>query len=510
MKRKSAFNGVVVLTVALIVVKILSALYRVPYQNVLGDAGLYAYQQIYPLVALGVILSMHALPSATTQMLGTQGDAARYTRVLTYVQIAGVATFGVILATAPYIAQLMGDVQLTPMIRVASSTFLVVGALGILRAHYQARQSMHIPAYSQVIEQVIRVAVILVTVVVFYKSSLTIYEAGSIALFGSILGFIASTLYLMIKRPFKLQWHSSTPVSLPWRHFIFAVMIFAASQLIVILWQILDNFTIVNVMKHTGAPFQQLIEEKGVYDRGASFIQMGLIVTTTFCFVLIPLLTDAFRQGAIMKAHRYANVSLKITVVISVAASAGLINLMPLMNHVFFKDDVLTSTLIVYMLSVIGVSWVMLEMALLQVVHRKRFVLISLMISACMKFIMNIVFLHHFGIIGASISTVVSLFIFAFILHIATRKHYRFEALHTFLWRLFAAIVCMSIAVQGAMYVMPELGRFGGLIELLILAVIGIAVLLLCVMYMHILTYKELRYLPFGNIRHYFKRGKKR
>ena len=55
------FNGVVILTLALIIVKILSAIYRVPYQNVLGDTGLYAYQQIYPIVALGMILSMNAI-----------------------------------------------------------------------------------------------------------------------------------------------------------------------------------------------------------------------------------------------------------------------------------------------------------------------------------------------------------------------------------------------------------------------------------------------------------------
>ena len=62
MKHKEAFNGVVVLTAALIV-KILSV-YRIPYQNILGDTGLYAYQQVYR-VALGMILSMNAIPSAT-------------------------------------------------------------------------------------------------------------------------------------------------------------------------------------------------------------------------------------------------------------------------------------------------------------------------------------------------------------------------------------------------------------------------------------------------------------
>ena len=85
-----AFSGVVVLTGALIVVKVLSALYRVPYQNVLGDEGLYAYQQIYPIVALGMILSMNAIPSAVTQTLGGHGTAQRYSMVLRYLQIVAI------------------------------------------------------------------------------------------------------------------------------------------------------------------------------------------------------------------------------------------------------------------------------------------------------------------------------------------------------------------------------------------------------------------------------------
>ena len=62
------------LTLALLVVKVLSAVYRVPYQNILGDEGLYAYQQVYPIVALGVILTMNAIPSAVTQVFGSEGD----------------------------------------------------------------------------------------------------------------------------------------------------------------------------------------------------------------------------------------------------------------------------------------------------------------------------------------------------------------------------------------------------------------------------------------------------
>lgn len=72
---------------------------------------------------------------------------------------------------------------------------------------------------------------------------------------------------------------------------------FAVSQLIVIVWQVVDSFTVIHALQMTGLDFDEATIFKGIYDRGASFIQMGLIVTTTFCFVLIPLLTDALKQN---------------------------------------------------------------------------------------------------------------------------------------------------------------------------------------------------------------------
>ena len=104
---KGVFNGVVVLTIALIIVKVLSALYRVPYQNILGDGGLYAYQQVYPIVALGVILSMNAIPSAVTQTFNANGNPNQDTRVLLRLQFAGVIFFLLLFMCAQWVAFLM-------------------------------------------------------------------------------------------------------------------------------------------------------------------------------------------------------------------------------------------------------------------------------------------------------------------------------------------------------------------------------------------------------------------
>ena len=49
---KSYMKGAAMLTVAAIIVKLLSAVYRVPFQNLVGDEGFYIYQQVYPFIAI--------------------------------------------------------------------------------------------------------------------------------------------------------------------------------------------------------------------------------------------------------------------------------------------------------------------------------------------------------------------------------------------------------------------------------------------------------------------------
>ncbi|PJG36368.1 hypothetical protein, partial [Enterobacter hormaechei] len=134
------------------------------------------------------------------------------------------------------------------------------------------------------------VGIIIVTIVIFVDRGWPIYEAGTIAILASTIGFLGSSIYLVAHRPFKFKMVNNT-AKIVWKQFALSVLIFAISQLIVILWQVIDSVTIIKSLQAIRVPFDVAITEKGVYDRGASFIQMGLIVTTTFSFALIPLLS---------------------------------------------------------------------------------------------------------------------------------------------------------------------------------------------------------------------------
>ncbi|KIX89872.1 stage V sporulation protein B [Staphylococcus microti] len=511
MKKQAAFNGVVVLTVALIVVKILSALYRVPYQNILGDAGLYAYQQIYPIVALGVVLSSNAIPSALTQILdGRPANRTTFRRLTVTIELIGITCGVVLFLSAAQVAHWMGDPQLTPMLHAASASFLVVGLLGLLRGHFQSQHQMVYPAYSQVIEQLIRVGMIGVVIVCFIHQDISIYTAGTWAICASTAGFIGSTMYLWWRSDIKTEVTTQT-MSIPWRQFFVAMTIFAVSHLIVILWQVVDSFTIVNMLRSgAGYAFKDAIMQKGIYDRGASFIQMGLIVTTTFCFVLVPLLTDTKRRGELDEMNSYANASLKITIVISSASGVGLMNLLPNLNRVFFESNVLTGTLTVYMLTVICVSLMMMYMAMLEIYARFRLIIGAVIVGLVSKLILNIVLIPQVEMLGASLATVLSLVIAVLVLHYGVVRCYQLNHLKLFYGKLALALLVMTISVQLCQWLIHTTSRLGSLIELLVATVVGVLAIGWLLVRLAILDGEEWVHLPFGDKMYNWKRGRKR
>jgi len=67
-RMNSIIQGALILTIAGIISKILSAFYRIPIQNLTGDLGFYLYQQIYPFIAIVIILTLYSFPAAISQM----------------------------------------------------------------------------------------------------------------------------------------------------------------------------------------------------------------------------------------------------------------------------------------------------------------------------------------------------------------------------------------------------------------------------------------------------------
>lgn len=71
----------------------------------------------------------------------------------------------------------------------------------------------------------------------------------------------------------------------------------------------------------------------------------------------------------------------------------------------------------------------MMDIALLQVKNHVKIILCAFGIGAVVKAILNMVLIPQFSIFGASVSTVISLFIFVWILQYQVLKLYHFQTM---------------------------------------------------------------------------------
>src|SRR5699024_9719571 len=112
-------HGALLLTVAGLISKVLSAGYRIPLQNLTGDIGFYIYQQIYPLLGIALVLSLYGFPSAISKItvdLKAKGFMPTwrsfYIPLFLIMFIINGLTFTALYFNAPSISELIGDSNL--------------------------------------------------------------------------------------------------------------------------------------------------------------------------------------------------------------------------------------------------------------------------------------------------------------------------------------------------------------------------------------------------------------
>jgi PST family polysaccharide transporter len=196
MKKKSSsvWEGAMLLTAAALIVKLLSVVYRIPYQNMTGDFGFYVFQQAYPFYAIAAAIAFTGFPMALSKMIASENtvnDNLIKTSLWTTI-VLGILSFFFLFISAPMIADFMGDTKLSLPIRVISALFLFIPLSAFFRGVYQGYGDMQLTAVSQLLEQTIRVSGILLISFYFVSNGFSSYVTGAGALSGSVLGSAAS------------------------------------------------------------------------------------------------------------------------------------------------------------------------------------------------------------------------------------------------------------------------------------------------------------------------------
>lgn len=123
-------KGAVILSVTSLLVKILSAFYRIPFQNMVGNEGFYVYQQVYPIYGIAMTLALSGVPVFISRVIAEYDEPAERImvarRLFSILLVVAWGLFAGLQLFAPQLASVMGDGGLTAEIRAATWLFVLV------------------------------------------------------------------------------------------------------------------------------------------------------------------------------------------------------------------------------------------------------------------------------------------------------------------------------------------------------------------------------------------------
>lgn len=216
MKKSGFIEGAIIATLAIFISKFLGIIYVIPFKSIVGDEGGALYGFAYSIYNIFLIISTAGIPLAISKLTSeyTENDSKMqkeymFSAASKFVLVFSIVSFLICFTFAPSIAKFIVGSQdavsssledIAFVIRAVSFAVLVVPTLAISRGYLQGHGYMAPASFSQVVEQLVRILVIVGGSFVAYKVlHLSLRVTIGVAVFGACFGAIISYLYLIKK-----------------------------------------------------------------------------------------------------------------------------------------------------------------------------------------------------------------------------------------------------------------------------------------------------------------------
>ncbi len=536
MKKDNFLRGAFIATFCLIITKILGVLYVIPFYAIIGSEGSVIYGAAYNIYAIFLNLSTIGLPLAISKMVSEYHTLGyEYTKRKSY-QLAGkvmiissLITTAILLLFAPILAKYIinfndysavaksvgaeliayGNVlhgqylihEITLVIRISASAIFFVTLISMIRGYLQGMKYIQASSISQVLEQFVRVIVILVgsyLCVKIFHTSLGI--AVGIAVFGATLGAIAAFFYLRKK---KKEIHEGKIVKLDEEkkitdRFLYKKIIRYTIPLIIMeligtSFQLVDMFTVVNTLTKTAgySLTDASIVMNIVTTLGTKLNVIVMAIANGIVVSLLPSLTSDYVEGNMPEVRLKINKAIRIILYITIPMAVGLSLLAEPVWNIFYGASYYGPKVFKVSIFVAVFGSIFTNVIVtMQSLSRYKSMYIALFSGFLFNVIMNIPFMiifHKIGLpiyygnlvatmIGYGISIFICLVDLKKFIHISYRRtlrHFRY---------IIASCIIMSLVIWGLSFILPLAGhgRLMSIIITIIYAAIGASIYFFC------------------------------
>jgi O-antigen/teichoic acid export membrane protein len=433
-------QGAFILSAAAIISKLIGTLQKIPLQNLGGDAVFGIYNTVYPLYTMLLTVAMLGLPAAISKFVaeasaGRRDDEGRRILRLSAIitGISGLVIGAITYAGAPIIAGWVGNSHVMPALRTSAWALAVVPIMSALRGYFQGLHNMVPTAVSQIVEQSVRVTVMIVLLLYLTSQGAGAESIAAGALLGSAgggaAGLVIMLLYLrrhkrLLRQAAPLDAAASVenqnvkPSNAETKDranqrimgvkaggllaYGIPVMLGALAMPLI---GLVDVFTVPRLLSSVGSEVEAMTQF-GVYNRGLPLVQIVTMIATSLSVVFIPALAEAKYKGDTKLIENRCSLSLRWFWLLGLAASAGLAVLAEPINMALYGDTAGSSTMTWLALTAVGGTVSIISAALLQGLGYVRAPALHLLAAALLKAALNLLLVPQQGITGAAIAGV--------------------------------------------------------------------------------------------------------
>ena len=215
MKKDSFLKGTLVASVAIILTKILGILYVIPFYSIIGKQGGVLYAYAYNIYNLFLNISTAGIPIAISMIVSEyitlnmhEAKERVYKISKKLVLLISIVSFLVLFFFAYYVAVFFvggidgstpkNDIDLA--VKAIALALLVAPIISVYRGYMQGHKYISPGSISQVIEQLIRIIVVLLgSYLAINVLGYSITTGVVVALLGALIGAVAALIYLKVK-----------------------------------------------------------------------------------------------------------------------------------------------------------------------------------------------------------------------------------------------------------------------------------------------------------------------
>ncbi len=444
-KSKRIASGAAVLLIGSVVAKMLGALYRIPLTNILGAEGMGMYQLVFPLYALFMVLATAGIPTALSRVVAEKRAMGEPTKkYLTVAMIAlflsGIAFASVMAALSKVFAARQGNADTYPGFLTIAPAIVCVCVISGFRGWFQGEMYMLPTALSNVVEQVVKLAVGIGLSYVFAKRGVIYAVCG--ALFGVTVSEIATVIYMSTtylvrskkakrenaliakevaidndaycentsrqfqgdqkKRISKEEVKGMLHVALP----------IAVVAMLMPLSNFFDSVIIVNMLKIFGLEQNVATAQYGIISGPVnSLINMPVVAIMSLAVAIVPSVSASRVtrdvDGVMLKSSLCVRLAYLLGIPFAFYLAVFAKNIIGAIYPSLSQENaiVAVNVLRICAANVVFLSTMQIYVSLLQALDKTKYAVLSLVCAIIVKIVLDVVLTRYMGINGAAIAS---------------------------------------------------------------------------------------------------------